>query len=93
MNKELFNLLIGRPGGETSAKIIDAILLKPQNANQLANLLNLNYKTIQYHLKIICNHQYATKEQFGKYTYYHPSDKLIKNLDEYYSIKRNFQKK
>lgn len=92
-NKELFNLIIGRPGGKNTIRIIDEILLKPQNAHQLSDVLDLDYKTIVYHMKIICNHQYATKEKFENYYYYHPSDKLIKNLDEYNIIKEKYSDK
>lgn len=92
-DKELFNLIIGRPGGKNAIRIIDEIILKPQNANQLSDVLDLDYKTIVYHMKIICNHQYATKEKFGNYYYYHPSDKLLKNMDEYKNIKDKYSNK
>lgn len=86
-DKELFNMLKGAKGGQTRIRILDAILAEPSNANQLSKKLNLDYKTITYHLNIICNHNYATKENFGKTTYYYPSDRLIKRLDEYTIIK------
>ncbi len=86
-DKELINILMGETGGKTRMKIIDAILTMPSNANQLSKQLKLDYKTITYHLNIICNHKYATREQFGKITFYYPSDKLIKKLDEYNEIK------
>lgn len=86
-DKELFNMLIGETGGQTRMKILDAILVMPCNAYQLSKQLKLDYKTIIYHLDIICNHNYVTRETFGKITFYHPSDKLIKRLDEYNQIK------
>jgi DNA-binding transcriptional ArsR family regulator len=91
-HKDLFNILIGRPGGYTSMIILDEILKKPQNANQLAKALGYDYKTIRYHLKIFCNHNYVEKEKLNSYTYYFPSEKLIKNLDEYKLIKENYSK-
>lgn len=90
-NKELFNMLIGRPGGKTTLKIIDELLLKPQNAHQLSIALGLNYKTITYHLDILCKYKYVTKEKFNSYYYYFPNDKLIKILDEYRYIKEIYQ--
>ena len=86
-DKELANMLMGENGGQTRMEILDAILIMPSNANQLSKKLKLDYKTITYHLNIICNHKYATKEKFGKKTFYYPSDKLIKRLDEYIEIK------
>ncbi len=92
LHKDLFNILVGRPGGKTSMIILDEILKKPQNANQLSKALGFDYKTIRYHLKIFCNHNYVVKEKLNSYTYYFPSEKLIKNLDEYKLIKENFLK-
>lgn len=90
-DKELFNMLKGAKGGQTRMRILDAILAEPSNANQLSKKLNLDYKTITYHLNIICNHNYATKENFERTTYYHPSDRLIKRLDEYKIIKEQLK--
>lgn len=86
-DKELFNMLIGKTGGRTRIKILDELLTMPSNANQLSKRLKLDYKTITYHLDIICSHKYVTKEKFEKKTFYYPSDKLIKKLDEYILIK------
>lgn len=90
-DKELFNLVIGNKGGKTRMRILDAILIMPSNANQLAKTLKLDYKTVTYHMNIICKHKYATREKFEKYTRYYPSDKLIKNLKEYKIIKQYIQ--
>lgn len=88
-DKELYNLIVTRNGGKTSMMIIDLILVKPSNANQLAKTLGLDYKTIRYHLNIFCSHKYVTKETLDNYSTYFPSDKLIKNIDEYNNIKKN----
>lgn len=90
-DKELFNMILGNNSARTRISIIDEILNKPYNANQLSKKLKLDYKTIRYHLGIICKHQYATEEKFEKYTYYYPSDKLIKHIDEYIQIKEYYK--
>ena len=46
-------LIAGTRGGSTRAKIIMAIRETPQNANQLANSLELDYRTIRHHLKLL----------------------------------------
>ncbi|AMD18467.1 hypothetical protein TL18_07765 [Methanobrevibacter sp. YE315] len=86
-NKELINLIVGRKGGKTTTKIIDQILTKPYNINQLSNMLNLDYKTITYHIEIIYEHKYVEKEEFKNCTLYYPSKKLFNCLDEYKLIK------
>lgn len=90
-DRELYSLIAIRSGGENTIRIIDEILIKPKNANQIANILNLDYKTVRYHLDIICNHEYATKVKFDSNYSYFPSDKLIKNLEEYNNIKKSIK--
>ena len=87
-DKELYSMLMGSDGGKARMKIIDEILIKPSNANQLSKRLKLDYKTITYHLDIICSHRYVTKEKFEKKIFYYPGDRLIKNLDEYIDIRK-----
>lgn len=90
-NRELYNLIAVRSGGKNTIRIIDEILVKPKNANQIANILKLDYKTVIYHLNIICDHDYLVKEQFNNNYSYFPSDKLLKNLEEYNNIKKSLQ--
>ena len=52
--KQLIGWLItGTKGGKTRAKIITTLKNSPQNPNQLASLLKVNYKTIRHHLTIL----------------------------------------
>lgn len=46
-------LFAGTRGGPTRAKIVEAIKENPQNANQLATSLKLDYKTIRHHLSVL----------------------------------------
>ena len=46
-------LIAGTRGGMTRARIIKAIREAPQNANQLAHLLGMDYKTIRHHLAVL----------------------------------------
>ena len=46
-------LIISTKGGKTRAKIIKALKKSPQNSNQLAALLKVNYKTIRHHIAIL----------------------------------------
>lgn len=92
-NQELVDLILSRSGGRTTARIIDELLETPKNANQLSRSLKLNYKTIMHHITIMQEHDYITKNKFKKTYYYHLTDKLIKNLDEYIYIKKELEKR
>ncbi|MGD0424699.1 MAG: winged helix-turn-helix domain-containing protein [Candidatus Bathyarchaeia archaeon] len=46
-------LIAGMRGGSSRAKIIGALKESPQNANQLANLIGKDYRTIRHHLGVL----------------------------------------
>jgi predicted transcriptional regulator len=46
-------LILGTKGGKTRTQIIKTLKKSPQNPNQLATLLKVNYKTIRHHLAIL----------------------------------------
>jgi predicted transcriptional regulator len=55
LRRLLWFLLGGKRGGENRARIIQAIRICPMNLNQLANELDLQYKAVQHHVKILLN--------------------------------------
>ena len=46
-------LIAGTRGGPTRAKMIEALKETPQNANQLATNLKMDYKTMRHHLEVL----------------------------------------
>ena len=58
-------LIAGTRGGSTRAKIILAIRETPQNANQLANSLEFDYRTIRHHLKLLEKNRMITSTGDG----------------------------
>lgn len=58
-------LIAGTRGGLTRAKIIKALKEAPRNANQLANLLKMDYRTIRHHLKVLLKNRIITSAGEG----------------------------
>ena len=53
MKKVLWWLILGTRGGINRAKIIKKLNERPYNAHQLSEELNVNYRTIRHHIKIL----------------------------------------
>ena len=75
-------LIAGTRGGLTRAKIIINLYETPQNANQLANSIEMDYRTIRHHLKILEKNRIiiSSGEGYGK-TYF-----LSIDMDQNYTI-------
>jgi DNA-binding transcriptional ArsR family regulator len=66
--RTLWYLIAGMKGGANRAKILEAIKSQPANANQLASILRVDYKTIVHHLKVLYENGLAitdNKESYG----------------------------
>lgn len=87
-NSVLTTLLMGRKGGKTTIEILDELLIRPRNINQLAKILNKDYNTIRYHINMVFKCELVTKGDEGYGNLYYPSNKFIKSLNEYEEIKK-----
>jgi DNA-binding transcriptional ArsR family regulator len=75
-------LIAGTRGGPTRAKIIESLKDKPQNANQLATLLGMDYKTMRHHLEVLEKNRLITSvgDRYGA-TYF-----LSQVMEDNYSL-------
>jgi len=75
-------LIAGTRGGVTRAQIIKTLKERPQNANQLANLLKMDYRTIRHHLAVLQKNRIITSvgDRYGA-TYF-----LSPEMEENYSL-------
>jgi len=55
MKLMLWWLILGTRGGLNRAKIITKLKDQPYNTNQLAEELNVNYRTITHHITVLEN--------------------------------------
>jgi DNA-binding transcriptional ArsR family regulator len=75
-------LIAGTRGGLTRARIIEALRDRPQNANQLTNLIEMDYRTIRHHLEVMEKNRLVVSagDRYGK-TYF-----LSPELEENYAL-------
>jgi len=60
MERLIWFLLAGTRGGVNRARILASLLERPRNANQIAGVLGLNYRTVLHHLEILKEHGLIT---------------------------------
>jgi len=53
MEAALWYVLTGTRGGPNRARLLRAVDSRPRNANQLAEDLSLDYKTVRHHLDVL----------------------------------------
>lgn len=61
MEGVLWYLLASSRGGPTRVRILRALAAHPQNANQLATRLDLDYTTIRHHLDVLMKNNVVTR--------------------------------
>lgn len=86
MKKLLWWLIAGTRGGINRARLIRALHERPYNANQLAELLELDYKTIKHHLNVLEENNVITSggKQYG--AVYFLSNDMEHNYDVFIDI-------
>lgn len=74
MEAVLWYVLTGTRGGANRARILRAIDDQPRNANQLADTLDLDYKTVRHHLDVLMENGIVEKAGDDYGAVYLPSD-------------------
>ena len=84
----LWFLFAGTRGGDNRIKILDLLIKNPLNINKISEELQLDYKTIQHHIRILEKNNLITKigDKYG--ILYFISNYMEKNIESYYSIKK-----
>ena len=86
VKKILWWLLAGTAGGINRGRIIEKIMNNPMNANELAKELDMDYKTVRHHLKILEKNSLISSmgEEYGKM--YFISELLEENINYFNEI-------
>lgn len=76
-------LFFGTKGGANRIRIVKALNKRPYNANQLSKKLNVSYKTIPHHIKVLQDNGLieSSEERYGRI--YFLSRKMEEMYDEF----------
>ena len=86
-------ILGGSAGGYNRIRILQELTKTPRNANELATLLQLDYKTVRHHLDLLEKNRLITSmgDKYG--LLYFPSNLLEENIQYFNEICEKLCKK
>ena len=94
MKNLLWYLIAGTKGGATRGRIISLLSDNPSNANKIAEILKLDYKTIRHHLKVLEKNNVIVAVNKGNYgAVYFLSEFMESNIKIFDAIWAQFGKK
>ncbi|XVH30817.1 ArsR/SmtB family transcription factor [Haloferacaceae archaeon DSL9] len=79
MEAVLWYVLTGTRGGPNRIRLLHAINERPRNANQLADELDLDYKTVRHHLDVLVDNGMIEKSGDDYGAIYLTTDRLENN--------------
>lgn len=76
MEAVLWQVLAGTRGGPNRARILRALAERPRNRHQLAEDLDLNYKTVEHHVEVLAENDLVDCSGTDYGAVYLPSDRV-----------------
>ena len=89
----LWWLIAGTRGVVNRARIMILLHKRPYNANQLAELLKLDYKTVRHHLDYLMKHEVIVQQGEGYGSVYYLSSEIDENFESFKEIWEQIGKK
>jgi len=86
-------LIAGTRGGMSRARIINALNERPLNANQLATLLDTDYRNVRHHLEVLLKNGIITAAGEGYGMVYFLSPTMESNWSVFEEILKKISKK
>jgi len=81
MEGVLWYVLTGTRGGTNRVRLLRALDERPRNANQLAEDLNLDYKTVRHHLDVLVENDVVKSSGDDYGAVYLPTDRTRQHWD------------
>jgi len=76
METVLWYVLTGTRGGPNRVRILRTIEARPRNANRLAEILDLDYKTVRHHLDVLTDNDIVVTSGDDYGSIYMPSGQV-----------------
>ena len=86
LKRLLWWLIAGTRGGTNRARIIVELRERPYNANQLAEVLSLDYKTVRHRLDLLIEHGVIVPQGEGYGTVFFLSAEMEADYQEFEQI-------
>lgn len=88
MDQLLWYLLAGTRGGANRIRIVEALMDRPYNANQLAEVLKMDYRTVRHHLDLLTKNNVLSRPEGDAYgSLYFVSGLMKAHMATFQSIK------
>jgi DNA-binding transcriptional ArsR family regulator len=81
MEAALWYVLTGTRGGPNRVRLLRAVDERPRNANQLADDLDLDYKTVRHHLDVLVENDIVESSGDDYGAVYLPTDRVRQHWD------------
>ena len=81
-------ILLQNKGGKTRARIIEKIIIRPYNPNQIANILGISYNTASYHMRIMVDKNLIRKTSSSYGSMYEATDELMEEIEFFNELKK-----